>query len=184
MHNTSRRGAMSAACLAFTLVYCPYAAWAQDGVSNSFEELTASGRLVVGEEVQIIDALGFRFRGDVSDLNASTIVLTDGRDTLRFAESDVSAIERRDELNNGITLGVGAGLGVFASLCAASGTDAGCIHLLPSLGLLWAGIGAFVGWMVDENIRETLYRTPRSARLVVAPAASTEHVGVQLSMGW
>jgi hypothetical protein len=106
--------------LMLTLLLLPVAAAAQQPAS-SLDDLLRSGELRPGDDVYITDATGHRLPANVTDVSPSLLAVTDGRDTWAVAEIDISKIERRDSLQNGIWIGIAAGIGTLIAACNSRG---------------------------------------------------------------
>ncbi len=176
------RCGLALAWLVATLSLAAPMAEAQE-MSASLEELLQSGRLKPGDAVHVTDTLGLHMNGHIVDLSSSTLVIAAGRHSRTFTEDEVSTITLRDSVSNGIWLGAAAGVGTFFGLCT-QGRVAECVVFLHNAALIWAGIGAFVGWSIDYSIRETVYRRPRSARLTVSPVVTHEGAGAGMTLSW
>jgi hypothetical protein len=109
-----------------------------------------------------------QMRGDfqTSDTDGISLLNSDG-DEIRAVKADVQEVrcEREDGNWNGILIGVGAGVGGALLLMeqAQKGTST------DLLGTRWAaapfvlgGLGALIGWMVDDGHKGTdvVYRAP------------------------
>ena len=136
-----------------------------------------------GDGVRVSVADGTIVAGDLVELSSTVFRITRRGGVLALNEDEIRAVELRDSVENGVWWGVGAGLGTFFALCA-QGRTLECVAYLHNAGMIWAGIGAFVGWSIDVGTRELLYRAPDTVRLNVTPMASPHGVGVQMAVGW
>jgi len=116
------------------------------------------------------DRAQYTFAASSSDL--LTLLNEDSKE-IRFAKSDVRAVERRqsDRVRNGTLIGAGVGFGTgFFALAAfnakqtASGPiwDREAVGYYVAAGLVGAGIGALTGALIDagRKDREILYSRP------------------------
>ena len=175
------RGVCAVASLTW-LMWSP-AVHAQDA-SSSLDELQISGGLKLGDHIYVTDSAGQRIEGDVIDISSSALSVTNGRGTWTFMDGDLHAIERRDELQDGIWLGAGAGLGIFFAVCVPESGVGGCLGVSHISGTIFAAIGAFIGWSIDDRMREKIYQKSGGTRLSVSTMLAAEHVGAEVSVGW
>ena len=185
----SRRAGHCPACrrVAFACVVTALCLWAPavaaQEAATTLEELWTSKKLTLGDTVYVRNMLGRRVAGNVSDLSSSAIEVVSERGTVVFAEDEVSEIVRRDPVSNGVLNGILTAGGTYALLCTG-GESANCFKYLPSIGLNFMAIGAFVGWSMDYFMHETVYRKPGSARLTVSPVVTHEGAGAGMSLSW
>lgn len=186
----SRRtlGGTKLGILILALLALPVAASGQDA-ATSLEELFRSGELRRGDGVYITDPDGRRVKTDVTDVSPSLLTVTDGQDTWTLSEMEVSKIERRDSLQNGIWIGMAAGVGTLVAICNSRGgwlkiSDDECPYIVQHWGIPGVAATAIAGAIVDAHITKTLYESPGAARLSVAPLLARERIGAQLSVGW
>ena len=159
------------------------AASAQE-VSTSLEELLHSANVEPGSVVDITDAAGLEVTGTVEDLSASALVIAMGRETLTFAESEISTISIRDPVSDGIRLGALVGAGAYLAICLPDERHFyTCAHL-AGWGAAFAGIGALIGWSIDRGVREAVYGNLGSAHLTMSPLPSNEGMGIGMALSW
>jgi hypothetical protein len=165
--------------LALLAVLLPIEARAQL-VATSFDELRPL--LKPGERIEITDSNGRLARGRVVELSPAALDVliresqSEGRDALaaqrRFAELDIRQIqiEHRDSLWNGTLIGLGTaalpGMATIAYGLQATRDGYTTGPEVAGAGLIFLGIGAGVGALVDASIhgRTTVF---------IRPAAST-----------
>lgn len=167
--------------LALTSLMLPAAAAAQD-VATSLDELLQSRQLRPGDGVYVTDAAGRRIKGTISDVSASMLQVTDGRDSWTLDEREVNQIELQDSVESGI--GIGIAVASTFAMCGIEGTDNGTCY--GALYSFWPalGAGAGLGWYLDATNHKTILRKSGAARLTVSPMVSTERVGAAASISW
>ena len=163
----------------------PHAAAAQD-VPSSLEALQASGLLRPGEPIVITDRFGQRTKATLEQLSpASLEVLTDNQQQ-RFTADGIWRIERRDSIQNGLWIGVAAGIAaaIIAPRVACDLPDPECSAIVvAAIGLPAIGAGAVAGALTDAAIRKTVYQAlPGSARLQFTPVLSGTTKGIMASL--
>ena len=149
----------------------------------SFDGLIAEGGLRLGETVLVTDVWGHRVEGRLAELRPGTLVLTQGTLMLEMAEANVVRVQRRDSIQNGLWLGLGAGIAaawitpnVFCDL-----PDDECAAIVFSaIGLPSIAGGALAGALVDAVIKKTVFQSrggPGSARIQVTPMLGAGRAG-------
>ncbi len=178
------RCGLASAWLVATLSLAAPMAEAQE-VPASLEALLQSGRLEAGDAVYVTDTHGRRVAGNVSGLSSSWLEIAAEHETVVVPESEVSEVELRDPVWNGIWWGVVGGLATYFVICP-HGTDPAytCMRHLGDVGLIFVGSGALLGWGSDVTIRETVYRKPGSARLTVSPVVTHDGAGAAMTLSW
>jgi hypothetical protein len=178
------------ACLLTTAVV-PAVAVAQ-GTTQSFDDLR---RVVkVGESVEVTDDTGRKTRGTVVELRETSVVLQPQRKnvnpqpTVAFAEGSVTKIERRDRLDNGILIGLGAGIlatwGLDIGSCGPPGSDPECsLYTRLYFGPVLIPAGAIAGAFIDKAISKVLYVSPAvRAKVAVVPWVTGSERGMAVSV--
>src|SRR5262245_50265126 len=98
---------MIGACTLLLMISAPALAQTPAG---SFEQLIAEGAIQPRQTVHVTDAWGYRVKGKLVELRPGSLVLMQGSETIQIAEADVSRIQRRDSIQEGLWLGLGAGI--------------------------------------------------------------------------
>src|SRR5574339_642530 len=94
-------------CVFLLMVSAPARAQTPAG---SFEQLIADGAIKPHQTVDVTDAWGHRVKGRLIELRPGSLVLMQGAQMIQMSKADVSRIQRRDSIQDGLWLGVGAGL--------------------------------------------------------------------------
>ena len=168
------------------LVLLPQQARSQE-VTSVFADLGASGVLKPGDPVYVTDARGERLKGRVRDLSATSLTLTIEGDTRDFSGINITKIEQRDSLENGIWIGLSIGVGITTIMCKVDPDPEHCPYLVGYFGLPAMAAGTILGAIVDAWVRRTLYLAPggiKSSRVRFSPILSNAEKGVLLSMAF
>jgi hypothetical protein len=158
-------------------------------LATSLEQLRVLVKL--GDSVRVTDGTGQETRGTIAELASASLTLVAGGNRRAFLENDIRTIRQRrpDSLSNGAKwgFGIGAGLGLLGGLAVVAqydGDDAAVI--LPTVALLYGGIGAGVGVGIDAMITGTrvIYARPAgsSARRTISPLVTPSRKGVLVSL--
>jgi len=129
-------------------------------------ELRATGALRSNDRIYLTDATGRRVTGSVRELSDTSLLLAKGSDLRRVAGADITKIERRDSIENGLWLGLGAGVGAFAMACKADRDPEHCPYRFHSLGLPTVAVGMTLGALIDRSIRRTFLLAPAQKSVV------------------
>ena len=149
----------------------------------SFEQLAAKGAIRPDETVYVTDAWGQRVKGKFVDLRPGTLVLRQGSLDIEMSEADVSRIQRKDSIQNGLWLGLGAGVAAawIAPHAFCDLPDDECAAIIFSaIGLPSIVTGGVAGALVDAAIKKTVFQfggTPGSARIQVTPVVGGRRAG-------
>ena len=168
------------------LVLLPQEARPQE-VTSLFADLGASGVLKPGDTVYVTDARGERSKGRVTDLSTTSLTLTVGSDTRDLSGMNITKIERRDSLENGIWIGLGIGVGMTTVACKVDPDPEHCPYIVGYFGLPAMAAGTILGAIVDASVRRTLYLAPggiTSSRVTFSPILSNAHKGLLLSVAF
>lgn len=170
-------------------------------VATSFDQLQPL--LKQGDIVEITESGGQRVEGRVVDLLSSALEVRvlkprpEGREPLvaqrRLLEDEVRQIllEHRDPLWNGTLIGLGAAAlpGIVTIAYGLQAADEGYSTgaEVAGAGIIFLGIGAGVGALVDASIRQrtTVYFRPptqRGSRLRLSPLLSPSASGFRVTM--
>ena len=149
----------------------------------SFEQLIAEGAVKPLQTVYVTDAWGHRVKGRLGELRPGSLVLMQGSRRIEMTEADVNRIQRGDSLQNGLWLGVGAGVAAAWSaphlLCDLPDDECAAI-VFAAIGLPSIAAGAVTGALVDAAIKKTVFQfaaTPGSAQIQVSPVIGRGRVG-------
>ena len=178
----------SAACIVAALAaWMPVEAAAQE-IASSLEELVRNRGLRAGDGVYVTDDSGQRIKGDVSDLTGTTLEVRTRNGNRSLRADAIRRIERRDSLENGILLGLAAGLAVCYVSCHRESRDGefcyGTAHYFFPVFLPITAGSVVAGAMLDASVNRTVYAAPGSTRLTWSPAVSNRHLGVRASVSW
>jgi hypothetical protein len=172
---------LTGACVLLLMISAP--ALAQTPAS-SFEQLIAEDAIQPHETVYVTDASGHRVKGRLGELRPGSLVLMQGSRTIQMTEADVNRIQRGDSLQNGLWLGLGAGVAaawiaphVFCDL-----PDDECAAIVfAAIGLPSIAAGTVAGALVDAAIKKTIFQftgTRSSAQIQVSPVLGGRRAGV------
>ena len=164
------------------LVMIASPAFAQTAAA-SFEELIAAGVVEPHETVYVTDVWGHRVKYTLAALVPGSLVLIDGARQFELPEANVSRIQREDSIQNGLWLGLGAGVATAWAAphltCDLPDDECASIVFL-AIGLPAIAAGAVVGALVDRAIKKTVFqfrRTQGSARIQVSPVLGGRRFG-------
>lgn len=163
--------------------------------------------LKAGDRVTVTDADGHRVKGTISEVTAATLSVDRQtrmgrpRDERTFSEGSLLQVERRDSLDNGTLIGLGAGIvmswAFVRSQCGPPGRDPECAAYAGLLGYpTIVPIAAAIGAIVDASYKTRVTLAPghaaaangprsRSnplASLALAPVVGARAGGVAMSM--
>jgi hypothetical protein len=162
--------------------------------TRSFDDLRRV--LKVGESVIVTNDSGQRTKGNVADVSGLSLTLQVRRTkdnpqgTRTFAEDTVIRVTRRDSLENGVLIGLGAGAvaawGFVRGNCGPAGYDPECGASAARIGLLaFVPAGAVAGALIDKAIGNApVYLSPSRltrSSLAVLPWFGSSAGGVALS---
>ena len=161
-----------AACVFLLLVAAP--ALSQTPAA-SFEQLIAADALQPRQTVYVTDAWGHRVKGRLGELRPGSLVLMQGARKIQMTEADVNRIQRGDSLQNGLWLGLGAGIAaawIAPHLFCDLPDDECAAIVFAAIGLPSMAGGAAAGALVDAAIKKTVFQftgTRSSAQIQVSP---------------
>jgi hypothetical protein len=149
----------------------------------SFEQLIAEDAIQPHQTVYVTDAWGHRVKGRLGELRPGGLVLLQGSRKIDMNEADVDRIQRGDSLQNGLWLGLGAGVAtawivphVFCDL-----PDEECAAIVfAAIGLPSIAVGTVAGALLDAAIRKTVFQsagTRGSVQLQVSPVLGGRRAG-------
>src|SRR5262245_53427621 len=154
----------------------------------SFEQLIAEGAIRPHQTLYVTDASGQRVKGRLGELRPGSLVLMQGSQRIPMTEADVSRIERGDSLQNGLWLGLGAGIAaawiaphVFCDL-----PDDECAAIVfAAIGLPSIAGGTVAGALIDAAIKKTVFQfagTRGPVRMQVSPVLGGRRAGVRATI--
>ncbi len=90
-----------------------------------------------------------------------TVVTSTGSE-LKVAKSEVRKVEKEDDIRNGVLIGAAVGFAGPVIVTLASGVDRTEVPLGFAIGVIGAGVGAAVGYLLDKKRKgtEVLYQAP------------------------
>src|SRR5688500_4977776 len=150
--------------------------------ASSFEGLIAAGTIKVHETVYVTDAWGHRVKGRLGELRPGGLVLIQGSRKIQMTEADVNRIQRGDSLQNGLWLGLSAGVAAAWTaphfFCDLPDDECAAI-VFAAIGLPSIAAGTIAGALVDAAIKKTIFQFagPR-ARIHVSPLLGGRRAGV------
>jgi len=139
--------------------------------AGSFEQLISDGAIKPRQTVYVTDVWGHRVKGRIFELRPGSLVLMRGSQRIDMNEADVSRIQRRDSVQDGLWLGFAAGVAAawvaphfFCDLpdpeCAAP--------VFAAVGVPSIAGGTIAGALIDAAIKKTVFQ----AGATDAPARS------------
>jgi hypothetical protein len=149
---------------------CPISASAQDLADESLDQIQRM--LKPNQVIRVTDASGKTIEGRISELSETTLALLvepswRSKGGVRSVPRDaIAAIRKPDGLENGLLIGLAAGIAanyVFVRAnCGPPGYDPECSANVGKVGVpVFVPIGVAVGMLVDKAITRTLYRAAR-----------------------
>ena len=150
----------------------------------SFEQLIAEGGIQPRQTVYVTDAWGHRVKGRLAELRPGSLVLMQGSRRLQMTEADINRIERGDSLQNGLWLGLGAGVAaawIAPHLFCDLPDDECAAIVFAAIGLPSITAGTVAGALVDAALKKTVFQftgTRGSARIQVSPVVGGRSAGV------
>jgi hypothetical protein len=168
------------ACVLLLMISAP--ALAQTPAS-SFEQLIAEDAIQPNDTVYVTDNWGQRVKSRLGELRPGSLVLMQGARKIQMTEADVNRIQRGDSIQNGLWLGLGAGVAVawIAPHLFCDLPDEECAAIIfAAIGLPSIAAGGVTGALVDAAIKKTIfqYAGPRgSAQIQVSPVLGGRRAG-------
>jgi hypothetical protein len=164
------------------LLMVPTRAPAQTAAA-SFEQLMAEGSIRVDQTVYVTDASGQRVKGKLRDLRPGTLVLMQGDRAIPMTEADVIRIQRGDSVQNGLWIGLGAGIAaawVAPHLFCGLPDDECATIVFAAIGLPSIAAGTVTGALLDAAIKKTVFEfagRQGSARIHLSPVLGGRRAG-------
>ncbi len=168
------------ACVLFLMISVPALAQTPAG---SFEQLLADGVIKPDQTVQVTDAWGHRVKGRLFELRPGGLVLMQGSQRIEMSEADVSRIQRRDSVQNGLWLGFAAGVAAawVAPHFFCSLPDDECAAIVfAAIGLPSIAGGTVAGALVDAALKKTVFQfagTHDKVRVQLSPVLGGRRAG-------
>jgi hypothetical protein len=169
------------ACVLLLMMSAP--ALAQTPAS-SFEQLIAEDGIKPNETVYVTDLWGRRVKGRLGELRPGSLVLMQGSRRIQMTEADVTWIQRGDSLQNGLWLGLGAGVAtawIAPHLFCDLPDDECAAIVFAAIGLPSIAAGTVAGALVDAAIKKTIFQFAGkrgSAQIQVSPVLGGRRAGV------
>ncbi len=116
-----------------------------------------------GEEMIITLKAGDRLECAIKESGADDLtVITSTGSELKVAKSEVRKVETEDGIRNGVLIGAAVGFAGPVIVTLASGVDRTEVPLGFAIGVIGAGVGAAVGYLLDKKRKGTqvLYQAP------------------------
>ena len=151
--------------------------------AGSFEQLIADGAIKPRETVHVTDAWGHRVKGRLFELRPGSLVLIQGSQKIEMSEADVSRIQRRDSVQNGLWLGFGAGVAAawVAPHFFCDLPDDECAAIVfAAIGLPSIAGGTVAGALIDAAIKKTVFQfggRRDAVRIHVSPVLGGRRAG-------
>ena len=152
--------------------------------ASSFEHLIAENAIQPHQTVYVTDAWGHRLKGRLGQIRAGSLVLMQGSQEIEMTEAHVDRIQRGDSLQNGLWLGLGAGVAaawIAPNLFCDLPDDECAAIVFAAIGLPSITAGAVAGALVDAALKKTVFQftgTRGSARIQVSPVLGGRSAGV------
>jgi hypothetical protein len=149
----------------------------------SFEQLIADEAIHPDQTLYVTAAWGQRVEGRLGELRPGSLVLVDGSRKIQMTEADVNRIQRGDSLQNGLWLGLGAGIAAAwiapRLVCDLPDDECAAIVFL-AIGLPSIAAGPVVGALVDAAVKKTVFQlggARGSAQIRVSPVLGGRRAG-------
>lgn len=180
----SRRGALCAAGIAVVAILCVFTQNAMaEEIPTSLAELIEASKVKEGDRIEVVDSGGRRVTGRIVSVSRAALEVARRDGVLQLGERDIRTMVKHDSVENGVWLGVAAGLGAWFAYCARE--DVGdCFGYIHSAGLMFTAPAALLGWAIDSSMNETVYMAHNGARVNVRPVVAARNFGGQISIRW
>ena len=149
----------------------------------SFQQLMTEAAIEPGQIVYVTDTWGQRVKGRLSELRPGSLVLMQGSQKTPMTEALVYRIEKGDSLQNGLWLGLGAGIAAAWAaphlVCDLPDDECAAIAF-GAIGLPSIAGGAVAGLLIDAAIKKTVFQyagPSGSARIQVSPMLGAGRAG-------
>jgi hypothetical protein len=160
--------------------------------SSAFDQVSFKAR--IGDSVIVTDSSGREQKGKVLDFSPKSLSLAIHGKRRELPASDIRALDlqNRDSLKNGALIGFGIGMGVatVGVIAVAANSHSGEDIAIMAVGgtLIYGGIGAALGLLVDALVEERLpiYRAvatkPAATKLSLSPLITRDKKGIALTL--
>lgn len=141
-----------------------------------------------GDTLIVSDRSGRQMRGQLVKFAGTTIEIAEGQAVHAYRPEEIANIQLRyaDSLANGakIGFGIGAGLGVLASLAIAGELNAAAA--VPTIILVYGAMGAGVGVGIDglNSSTRIIFSRPASTGVRVEPDLRARAATVRMAISW
>jgi hypothetical protein len=148
----------------------------------------AEVHLKPGAKVAITDEHGDKISGRFAGLDTERITIGVDGELRHMPVGQILRVEEVDDLRNGMLIGLGIGVAIFAVEAIVARSDgfeltaAGYLVIGSIYGGLGAGAGAGIDALVGGD--RTIYRRGGSARLSVVPTVRRGRTGVAVALSW
>ena len=180
-------------CAFFSVLLLPALSQAQEP-SSSFEELQANMRLSAGDEIQIVEGNGTTIKGQFESMSADRLnLLVDGsRREVSDSSTQEIRLQRPDSVQNGIWIGLGAGVAatVIAAKASCGNNDPECEAAVGGYAFLpFTGVGLLTEFLIDHFVHgyDTVFESPnrtQNSGVAISPIFVKEGKGVQVSFSF
>ena len=168
------------ACVLLLMIPAPLPAQTP---AASFEQLVAEGAVHPRDTVYVTDVWGHRIKARLGELRPGRLMVTQGSLQIPMPESEVAQIQRADSLQNGLWLGLGAGIAaawIAPNLLCDLPDDECAAIVFGAIGLPSIAAGTLTGVLVDAAIKKTVFRSAGlrgSLRIQVSPLLGGHRAG-------
>ena len=151
--------------------------------AGSFEQLVADGTIKPHQTVHVTDVWGHRVKGRLFELRSGSVVLMQGSQTIEIKEADVSRIQRRDSVQDGLWLGFAAGVAAawVAPHYSCDSPDPECEAIVfAAIGLPLIAGGTVAGALIDATIKKTVFQfggRRDTIRMQLSPVLGSRRAG-------
>src|SRR5262245_43744226 len=158
--------------------------------AGSFEQLVADGAIKPHQTVDVTDVWGHHVKGRIFELRPGSLVLMQGSQTIEVSEADVSRIQRRDSVQDGLWLGFAAGVaaGWVAPHFFCNLPDPECAApVFAAVGIPSMAGGAIAGALIDAAIKKTVFQIGGRrdmVRIQVSPVLGGRRAGALATIGF
>jgi len=129
--------------------------------AGSFDQLIADDAIKPHQTIDVTDVWGQRVRGRLFEVRPGSLVLMQGSQKIEMSEADVSRIQRRDSVQDGLWLGFGAGVAAawVAPHFFCGSPDPECAaQVFAAIGLPSIAGGMVAGTVIDAAIKKTVFQ--------------------------
>jgi len=170
------------------LAICQAALATAQTVPSSFKDMQFL--VGTGDRVTVFDTSGARITGRISEMDASTLVITSGSGPHRFTQDDVIVVRQRkaDPLKNGAVIGavIGAAMGLLTELsCGGSDEYCGQAGWVTLGSTLWGvGVGVFTDALLKTPTDVFRHEPGTVGSWSVSPVIGRGAAGARVALRW